>query len=160
MGIGNDPRLLCEPRTPKQRVLFILNHKDMRKKRFCSGELQSLRDIKAEFAKVRRERETERKAALLCSIQRDFYRSLVSYMEDYVITAAKTEEQIAEAKLRYKSFAQKLEAKYAEEARPFVAELYRKHGSDYTTIRRYEPYHETEPIREAISRAAEERQRI
>ena len=135
----------------------------MRKSNVYHGQggrnsLHSLRQLRTALAEARRERETERKRALLCSIQRDFYGSLVGYFEEYFMIAAKTEEQLKEAKQHYKSFALKKEKKYAEEAKPLIEALYPNKGGGRLYAKLLcEPYYSLNYDRERLTRAAERR---
>lgn len=137
----------------------------MKRKSFTNGggrkplSFKRLRDLKAEVAELRRERNQERQKAFLCAIQRDFYHYLVGYFEEYVLVAARTEEQLQAAKQHYYSFAAKRERRYADEAREFVAALYGVRGMGaYTTLRVFEPYPTIYPTRLKYARAATQRE--
>lgn len=115
----------------------------MKQKKFSKGgscNLRTIKNLKAEAAQLRRDRNTEKKKALLSSIQRDYFRSLVIYANESIIYPVITEEQHREAKQRYKDFEQRLLAEYAKEAKPLVLDLYKKYlGANYTLMAEY-PY--------------------
>lgn len=115
-----------------------------------SNSLLTVKRLKTDLAEARRERETERKKALLCSMQRDFYGSLVGYFDEYFMVAAKTEEQLKEAKQHYKSFALKKEQRYKEEAKPLIEALYNSEAKRIYANKLCEPYHVFSHERESL----------
>lgn len=86
--------------------------------------LKVVRELRTELANARRRERKERDRAFLSCIQRDYYSSLTSYLEESVIVFAKTEEQLNEAKQNYKGYRGRIEQRYEEEAKPFLTALY------------------------------------
>ena len=121
------------------------------------GSLQTLRRLRKALAETRRGRETERKRALLCSVQRDFFGSLVGYIEEYFMIATRTEEELRQTKKNYKSFQLKKEQKYAEEAKPLIEALYRSKAKRCYAKMCCEPYYILEPERMRLTDEAERR---
>ena len=133
----------------------------MKKKNLYNGggrdSLHSLRRLRTALAEARRERETERKKALLCSIQRDFYGSLVGYLDEYFVIAAKTEEQFRETKQHYQSFAEKRKQEYTEEAKPLIEALYTNKAGRYYAKNFCEPYYRLSHERMRLTKATKRR---
>lgn len=129
-------RLLFEPRTPKRRALIIPNQIDMKQKKILKGgscDLHTLKNLKAELAQLRRDRDTEKRKALLTTIQRDYFRSLSDYANDYLLSNHRTEEEDRKVKENYVSFSNRIREEYGEEAKPLVLDLYKKYlGARYT----------------------------
>ena len=121
--------------------------------------LLAFKRLRTALAKARRERTTEYKKALLCAIQRDFYGSLVGYFEEYFMIAARTEEQLREAKQHYKSFALKKERQYAEESKPLIEAVYKSKPHKLLAKRFCKPHYGLDPDRWEITKAAKERLR-
>ena len=115
----------------------------MKQKKFSKGgscNLRTIKNLKAEAAKLRRDRETERKKALLSSIQRDYFHSIWDYTNDYIMAVCKTEEQNRDFQQKYVSLIHRLQEEYGEEAKPIVLDLYKKYLGAYSTLMVKYPY--------------------
>lgn len=114
----------------------------MKQKQFArkGASLKALKNMKGALKQAQQEKEEERKKALLCALQRDFYREAIVYFEEYILGVPKTMEQVMRAKQYYRDFIKRRGGEYATGARAFVLQLYPERANTPGAWEIYAPY--------------------